>query len=47
VNVTARGFDLLHQRLKLIAVTAAGEDHRTFQREFLGDLAADIVAEYR
>ena len=41
---SARGLDLLDQRFELGAVAPAGEHGEAFGGEFLGDLAADIIA---
>ena len=41
---SAGGLDLLHQRLELGAVAPAGEHGKAFGGEFLGDLAADVIA---
>src|SRR5215470_6089490 len=44
VDLAAGRLDLLNQGFELGAVAAAGEDRETFGSEFLGNLAADIVA---
>ena len=44
MDLATGGFDLLDQRLQLGAVTTAGEDGETFRSEFLGNLAADVIA---
>src|SRR5262249_30011221 len=44
VDLAGRRFDLLDQRLELGAVATSSENRETFGGEFLGDLAANIVA---
>jgi len=44
VDLAAGGLDVLDERRELVAIAAAGENRKTFRGEFLGDLAANVIA---